>query len=249
MFRRVLVLILFLSLFCTSSMADPLELRESLANDIVLRYDEADPSAGSFEYSYRYPQVDENAEGGSAINSFYMNTAEYLESFTIPMDQTSYWGDDYRVVIDYTVTCNNDEYFSVLIRKERKSDVRADVYWEGQVFSREHSDPESTFTLPKLLGILESGETDEWLQERQKSKSNEAVYELVWDMIRDIRDDLSVYPDYTREFLSEDFHPEQDYYLDENGEPVFYLNPGVIAPESIGLITFSLTREDILDEM
>lgn len=249
MFRRVFVLLLFLSLFCVSSVADPLDLLESISNDIVLRYDEEDPSAGSFEYSYRYPRVDDDAEGGSAINSYYTNTAEYLEAFTIPMDQTSYWGDDYRVVIDYTVTCNNDDFFSVLIRKERKSDVRSDVFYEGHVFSRKHSDPESTYTLPKLLGMLEAGETDEWLQERQKNKSNEAVCELVWDMIQDIRDDLSVYPDYTREYLSEDFHPEQDYYLDENGEPVFYLNPGVIAPESMGLITFSLTREDILDEM
>ena len=40
MFRRVLVLILFLSLFCASSMADPLELRESLSNDIVYLADD-----------------------------------------------------------------------------------------------------------------------------------------------------------------------------------------------------------------
>lgn len=249
MFKRVLVLLILFSLLCSSSLADPLELRDSISNDILMQYDENDPSAGSFEYSYRYPQVDGEAKGGSAINSFYMNTAEYLESFTIPMDQTSYWGDDYSVVIDFTVTCNNDEYFSVLIRKERKSVVRSDEFWEGHVFSREHSDPGSTYTLPKLLGLLESGESDEWLQERQKNKSNEAVRELVWDKIQDARDDLSVYPDYVKEYLSEDFHPEQDYYLDENGEPVFYLNPGVIAPESVGLITFPLTREDILDEM
>ena len=55
--------------------------------------------------------------------------------------------------------------------------------------------------------------------------------------------------DYTEEYLAEDLNPEEDYYLDEDGEPVFYINPGIAAPQECGLLTFPLTLEEIDDEL
>ena len=247
--KRMFPLLLFLILLPVFSSADPLSLKEDYANSILIPFDESNPSAGSFAYSYRFPHVDEQEEGGMAISTFYQNLAEYLETFTIPMDrQNAAEGEIVSTAEDYEITCNNDEFFSVLIRRERSGD-RSGVIWEAHVFSRKHSNPDNTYTLPKLLEMLSADENDEWLQERQTRKANTIVREMVWDMIRDNEQGIPYYNDYQEAYLEEDLEPEQDYFLDQNGDPVFFINPGYAAPESAGLLLFPIPLEDILDEL
>ena len=126
--KRFLVLLLVFLLFSSAALADPLTLLEDYAEDIVEPYDEDDPSAGTFSYSYRYPQVDEAAEGGSGINVFYLDLIDYDLGFTVPFIQDSFEGYDSSTVITYEITCNNDDFFSVLIRKEEPMDAMARLY-------------------------------------------------------------------------------------------------------------------------
>ena len=106
-----------------------------------------------------------------------------------------------------------------------------------------------TYTLPKYLGILESNENDTWIQDRQTGKADTLIREMVWAMIEENTDGVSYYSGFTREELEAQLFPEENYYLDENGDPVFYLQPGVAAPEEAGLLTFTIPLEDILDEL
>ena len=56
----------------------------------------------------------------------------------------------------------------------------------------------------------------------------------------------------TREDLTTVFFPEESFYLDENGDPVFYMQPGDIfevIPEGMDLLIFPIPLEDILDEL
>ena len=248
--KKIIAFLLIVSLsVAVSALADPFALLDDCTGSIVVQYDENDLSAGRFEYSYRFPQVDGDAEGGAAINAFYLSRANDLESFTIPMDQNTFWGPDMSTVVDYRVTCNNDEFFSVLIRKEKRIGERTAVTWEGHVFSREHPNPGSTYTLPKFLNILDPEENEEWVQELQNENANTVVRQLVWNMIQENENGIDYDPDYTEEYLAEDFNPEEEYYLDENGAPVFYINPGVAAPDEVGLLIFPISLEDILDEL
>ena len=121
--------------------------------------------------------------------------------------------------------------------------------WEACVFSRKNPDPGSSYTLPKLLNILDADENEEWIREHQNEKANEAVRGLVWDMMEENEAGIEYYPDYLEEYLLEDLNPEEDYYLDEDGEPVFYLNPGIAAPVEFGLLIFPITLEEIDDEL
>ena len=251
MTRRLLSLLLVLLLLPVVSMADPLPLLEDYAEDLVIPYDEQDPSAGIFRYSYRYPHVDEEAEGGSEINAFYTELITYLTGFTIPMIQDAFEGFDSSTVITYTVTCNNDDFFSVLIQTEKNNPDQHLVLWEGHVFSRKEGAPGLTFTLPKVLGILSSDESEEWLQNRQTEKANKLIREMVWDMIEENEEGRD-YGDLTEEILSYIFFPEENFYLDENGDPVFYLQPSDVLyelPENVSLYTFPIALEDILDEL
>ena len=247
--KRFLSVFLVLVLFACAASADPLPLLEDYAEDISEPYDPEDPSYGVFTFSCRYPHADENAPGGVGINSFY----EYLLSDTVsnyvPMLQEAFEGYDSSMNITYTVTCNNDECFSVLIRTEKDNPDQSMVFWEGHVFLRNDPNPGYTSTLPQLLGTLRPDENDTWLQDRQTAKADALVREMVWEMIDDNENGVEYYSDLTEESLDLILFPEEDFYLDENGDPVFFIQPGAAAPSECGLLTFPIPLEDILDEM
>ena len=243
--KKLFSLLLVLMLLMSSALADPLALLEDLSGSVSEPCNGNDLSAGTFVFSYRYPRVSDEGEDGAAINAFFRTKAEYLEDFTIPM----YRGENTSTEWTYTVTCNNDDYFSVLLKREKTTEDGTALKWEACVFSRKNPDPGSSYTLPKLLNILAADENEEWIREHQNEKANEAVRGLVWDMMEENEAGIGYYPDYLEEYLLEDFNPEEDYYLDENGEPVFYLNPGVAAPAEFGLLTFPITLEEIDDEL
>ena len=249
--KRIFGMLLVLSLLAFPVLAAPLPLLEDYTAEISHPYDEGDPSAGTFVYSCRYPHADDAAEGGSEINAFY----EYLMNDTldnyVPLLQDAYEGYDSSMTVSYTVTCNTDDYFSVLVRTERNNPDLRLTTWEGHVFSRKNGSPGQTYTLPKVLGILAADENDEWLQNRQTEKANNIIREMVWNMIQDNPEGLD-YGDITEEILAYIFFPEENFYLDENGNPVFYLQPGDLfseVPEGTGLFTFPIALDDILDEL
>ena len=247
--KRFLLILLALSLLSAASLADPLPLLDDYAGDIDEPYDENDPSWGTFRYSYRYPHVDEEAEGSIGINAFYRELIDYDLGFTVPIIQDAYEGYDSSTVITYTVTCNNDSCFSVLVRKEETNPDVTRTVWTGNVFLRDDPNPGFTSTLPHLLGTLSAGENDTWLQDRQTARADALIREMVWDMIRENDGGVEYNPGLTEELLSQVFFPEEDFYLDENGDPVFFLQPGSCAPAEFGLLTFPIALEDILDEM
>lgn len=251
--KRILPFLLILSLLAASALADPLAITEDYETDIYEPYDENDPSAGGFSYSSRYPHVDTEAEGGAGINSFYEYMNSDMFNNMVPMMQDAYVYDriDFSMKITYTVTCNNDDFFSVLLRTEKKEPEQDVVYWEGHVFSRKNGKAGYTYTLPMLLGILNSTESEEWVQDFQTEKADELVREMVWDMIEENEAGID-YGGLTKEDLSTVFFPEENFYLDENGDPVFYLQPGDVfeqIPEGMELLTFPIPLEDIRDEL
>ena len=72
---------------------------------------------------------------------------------------------------------------------------------------------------------------------------------MVWNEIRRNPHGLPFDPELPEEDLELIFNPDQDFYLDETGNPVFYVEPGILADESLGYLTFSIPLQDIRDEM
>ena len=249
--RKTLFTLLVLVLFMSVAIADPLTLMEDFTQDIAEQYDPDDPSAGTFVYRCHYPQVDGTAEGGANINEFYSYLL-YEQEFYIQMAHDSFEGEDSSTVITYSVTCNNDDYFSVLIRTEQNNPDISRVSWTGNVFSRRHGADGKSYSFPELLGILDPDENEEWKQEVQTEKADDLIRDMVWDMIEENEAGVD-YNGLTKDALSHIFFPEEDFYLDENGEPVFYLQPADIyydeVPEGTDLFIFPLLIEDILDEL
>ncbi len=235
--------------FCISALADPLVLLDDLSGEVVVPLDPEGAGGRTYTYAYRYPQADEADPSAGLINQFYSYKVSDAVDFEIPMMADYYASaetkDNVFVHITYEVTCNNDDFFSVLVRTEGNDYLT----YNGHTFSRKDIKPGSSVALPYLLGILASDESDTWLQDRQTARADELVRSLVWERLEEKREELGIYEEYTKELFEVSFYPEEDFYLDANGDPVFYLEPGAAADVSRGLLTFPITLLEIEDEM
>lgn len=259
--KRFLSLLLVFLLLLPSALADPLPLLEDLADTVTVVYHDQDPASASYVYSYRYPHADPTDPTAYRVNSYYEYLVKDTLDYTVPTLSEYYAGQDQSasVQITYEVTCNNDEFFSVLLRQTETENGLSWDTWTGNTFSRLDGMPDTTFDLPRLLGTLRSGESDEWLENRQTEKAREAVWTLVWEIIE--KNASGLYnPAYTREDLLFDLTPETDFYLDETGNPVFFVAcpppgtqldeiPSLSADPSCTLLLFPLSLEDIEDEI
>ena len=225
--------------------ADPL----ALAPDLTLEIREELNGEADYICSLRYPQADPGDPSAELINSFFRYLAEDAAGFGIPMNADYYRtqepSSDIREETGYQVTCNSDDFFSVLVET-----VQGELTtWTGYTFSRKGLKPGLSVALPYLLGLLESDETDTWLQDRQTARADALVREMVWERLQERNGkDLTLLEDLDPETLEYGFFPEEDFYLQEEGEPVFYLQPGTVE-DSGRLITVLLPLEEILDEM
>ena len=249
--KRLLSFVLFLTLLLASfaASADPLVLAEDLADKLEEPYDESDPSAGVFSYSYRYPQLNEEGDGAEDINYFFQDLVSYDLDFTVPIIQDGHEGQNCTIMITYTVKCNNDDFFSVLIRNEEHSPDGDKLSYRGDNFLRSDLNPGYTSPLTHILGLLDPQETDEWLEGRQSDKVNRIILDMVWNRIEENEAGIIYNTGLTKESLSHSFFPNEHFYMDENGDPVFFLQPGLAADESYGLLLFPIPLEDIEDEL
>ena len=249
-FLAVLSAFLVLSLAAGAALADPLELDSDLADTLVIPYHPDDPSAGSYTYSYRYPHVSETEPDAGKINPFYEDQIYTLETnIHFMADGYIDSGISVTVNVSYECTCNNDLFFSVLVRKDSVIGDEVRTVWSGHTFSRRDDLSDSTFDLPRMLGILSTGEQDEYQLARQTEKASRIVRELIADQIADNPGGLPYYEDFSEDDLLDVFYPEEDFYLDGDGNPVFYLEPGIAADESAGYLFFPVRLEDIADEL
>lgn len=252
--------VLILVLHFPAALADPLPLTADYADTVTIFYNGEDSSDGQFIYSYRFPHADPEDPTAYLVNTWYDYKIPDTINNDIPNMADNYASmyQDVKIDVSYEVTCNGDDFFSVLIHTvtEISEDGELDeMYetWEGNTFSRLNGKPDQTFSLLNLLGLVDSADTDDWLEEYQTEKASAAVFALVWEEIRENPGGLPFDPDFPQEDLETVFNPDRDFYLDRTGNPVFYILPRDIltedSREGAGLVTFRISLEEILDEM
>lgn len=247
MLKRILTLMLAAMLLLPAC-ATALETGEDLQG-IYCWPEGSTPENASYIYQYIYPTVLGNSNVAEMINAHYAYLVSDAHAFAIPMAVDAL-GEGERVVTTVTseVTCNTDDYFSVLITSRTDYSGIVRTVYSGNTFTLRTELAGSATNLPRLLGLLDDQETDEWLLDRQTAKANTLIYELVWKRIQK-NTDIAWYEDLTLEALTWEFYPEEDFYLDAQGNPVFFLQPGSAAPFAAGWITFPLTLEEIHDDL
>lgn len=258
--------VLMLFMLPLVALADPLSLDEDYADTITVFFNGTDAADGWYAYSYQYPHVkisdneDEPTDlCAASVNRYYEKRIQEYTVDYIP-NQADYYASqhqDVSVEVTYEITCNNDDYFSVLLHKVEEVDGEIEETWEGNTFARSSEMVGSLTSLPKLLGVLDAGESDEYVEDRKSNKIWEVICNLLWNKIQENTDGFEFDPFLTREDLEFIITPEysldQDFYVDENGDVIFFILSRFVlteeAAEETGFVPFRITLEEIDDEM
>jgi len=264
--RFVCAFLSFFLLFLSVAAADPLALTDDFTDTVTVYYNSEDASDGSYIYSYKFPHAfvpESNTEetdlSAASVNRYYEKRIQEYTVDYIP-NQADYFASQYQSVsvnVTYQIMCNNDDFFSVLLHKTEEVDGETEETWEGNTFSRASEMVGQLTSLPKLLGVLDAGESDEWMEDRQSNRIWEVICTIVWNTIQKNPDNLEFDPALTREDVESIITPEysldQDFFIDENGDIVFFILSRFIlseeAAEKNGIVPFRMTLEEIDDEM
>lgn len=253
--KRCIVLIICVCLLqaVSFSFADSILLCEDSVGEFSVHYNESDSDSPMYYFSWCLPRLDGSDEFSNAVNSYYSDQIIYQQDFDVPCIADSFYGitdEDSHLSWAYELHCNNGDYLSFLIIKTEFSQGHQSVTYTGNTFSQSNIKPGSTVALPYLLGILDNEDSDDtWLENRQTEKADEIVRELILDEIQNPDSNIPYYSDSAYDIIQYCFFPEEDFYMNESGNPVFFIQPGFIAPEEYGLMIFEVDLEDILDEM
>ena len=254
--KRLMLLLLALMMLLASASADELLTLGAPLEGVICWPEGSDEASAAYVYRYSYPQIAGDSEMAGLINGVYAYEVDYAYDFRVPMDAEML--DLEPGVQSYTnitcqVTCLNERCMSVLTTTETMMGPAMSTILSSRTFALQGGASSGAEThLPYLLGLLDESNTgDEWLEVRQTNKANECVWGLVWEIIEQqmregtvtFNDDLD-YDDFVGKFL-----PDTDFYLDADGNPVFYIQAGSIAPLTEGVLRYPFTMEELLDEL
>ena len=249
--KKLFALICALLMLLQAAAAAPLELAGELAGTLLYP-EEADEASASYIYHYAYPLLPAGDDVCDTINGFYQYAADDAAAFAVPMggEEAERQGVSCQIDIAYEITCNNEEYFCVKLTSTTRQEELESTILSAQTFARSGEKAGNVVALPYLLGILAGDETDTWLQDRQTAKADDCVRRMLWEEIESAQaEGFPFYEELDEELLADLFYPEEDFYLDETGNPVFFLQAGSVAPVEEGILTYSITLEDLMDEL
>lgn len=250
---RILLLLLALTLLPLSGIAEaPLTFADDLTGLYTWPVGSSEAEA-SYVYRCAYPQISGDSTLAMTINNIFEYEVTDALGFECPMIGSSHPAEDGQmlVTISYTITHLSQDYLSVRIDKEVLVGESASHIVKAYTFTLTGKDAGTVTSLPYLLGLMEQGETDEWYIERQTAKADACARDMIWMLIsKDMKvEGSTIYEDLTFEELEWGFYPEEDFYLDEEGNFVFFLQENMIAPAEAGQFFYQLTLEELLDEI
>lgn len=142
--------------------------------------------------------------------------------------------------VEYEICRNDGEYVSVLLRLRQPSGGGETETLSAANFALQGEAPGEPVTLSRVLGAEETAENGE-------TAATRLVYELVWEIVSPRMEigEETYLDGLTPESLREAFDPETDFYMAEDGNLVFFVQPGVLAGEISGVLTFPFMPEEL----
>ena len=250
---RLLLLLLALALLPLPTLA---EAPFTFGDDITGVYiwpEGASEADASYVYRYTYPQIAGDSSLAMSINEVFRYEADDALAFECPMfasDRPAELG-KMQVSLTYEITHQSSEALSVRIDKTVIDGESISQTVKGYTFKLTGSMAGTVTSLPFLLNLVAVGSADEWLIDRQIAKADACVRDMVWAMIEEDMDkpDSLIDEDKALEEFEYCFYPEEDFYLDAKGNFVFFIQENVIAPSEAGQFFYTISLEDLLDEL
>lgn len=246
-FRAFVLLICLLLPLC--AMAQGLELAQPLTG--LRTYPEgANEEEANYVFRYAYPQFEAVAETDRAINAYYQAVSQDMasnmgEQNAEEAELTHEEGmPPAYTEIAWQIMLNNERYVSVMLTARQFLGNAESEMVSADTFARDGLYAGQPITLSQVLGLEQEG--DELSTE--ESIAEKLAYRLVWEIVE--RDMQNVDADYldglNEESLRAAFSPETDFYLDADGNVVFFIQAGSIAGEVAGVLTYPFAPAELL---
>ena len=250
---RLLILLLTLTLLPVCGLAEaPLAFSDDLTGVYTWPEDSAEAEA-LYVYRYAYPQVAGESDLALTINQVFQYEVHDALAFECPMTGSAQTAETGRMEVEiaYEVVHLSDEFLSVRVDKTVTQGETVSRIVKGYSFMLTGVEAGTVTSLPYLLGVIAPEDTDEWYLDRQTAKADACARDLVWALIeQDMKAaDSPIYEDLTFEEFEWGFYPEEDFYLDAEGNFVFFLQEGMIAPAEAGQFFYTITLDELLDEI
>jgi hypothetical protein len=202
----------------------------------------------AFVFRYRLPQYATDQLCHEALNRYFTGYVAELTDVVIPaavdaLDTLPAAGEPaYYVDMDYRTTENTADRLSVLLVSQQFLGNTLIETWESVVFALSGMYAGQPMTLSQAMG-LEQDETDP-----VEDYASELVYGLVWQIVEyEISAMQKAYfPDLTEAEFRSAFTPQDDFYFDEDGNFVFFVQSGTIAGEVEGVLTYPFSMAELL---
>lgn len=171
-----------------------------------------------YRYTYRYPVLSGDAPAAHAVNAWFDVAFSEMNDLILPMfasEADMAGGGANEIDHLYAVTCNSDDFFSILLTQTQDMGERPMMSLTGQVFAMSGEYTGETLT---LRGLLRVGDSSQQIAE--------AIVRDVWTKVKDLPGALERWED--PDHFMDDFDPETQFYADEKENAVFFLQPGVL---------------------
>lgn len=223
--------------------AEPLEGR-------ILYPEGASEQEATFLFEYSYPQFEPESKALGAVNEYYQAVCGDMSGVLVPQSvrELAVVREEgmppFSLQIGYDVTARTDEYLSVLLTARQFLGIAESETVTGNVFALDGVYEGQPVTLSQVMGLEQD---DDELSEKN-SYAAQLVYKLVWQIITEQRVTMQTdyFEDVSRSDMEAAFSPETDFYLDANGNLVFYLQPGTVAGDVAGVLTFPFSIAELL---
>jgi len=201
-----------------------------------------------FAFRYRLPQFADDQLQFEAVNQYFASYAADVVETLIPatisaLDELPAAGEpEYYVDLDYRITSNTDEHLSVLLNSQRYFGNTLTEQWVSVVFALDGIYAGQPISLSQAMGLEQEGGG------QAGDVASELVYGLVWEIIQYETEAMqgAYFPDVTEEEYRLAFSPQDDFYFDEDGNFVFFIQAGTIAGEVEGVLTYPFSIAELL---
>lgn len=180
-----------------------------------------DEQAWTYHYQYLYPMLSGEDAVSEAINHYFDLALNEMANLVLPMyaaDPIMAGKGGNRVSEQWRVTCNSDDFFSALLHRTQTVEGTEVHTVNSVVFAASGEYAGDSLT---LRGLVQVGDSSQQL--------GEAVLQDVWRQVEAemAQVDSPWLADMSLDTLSDGFYPEEHFYANEQGDAVFYLQPGV----------------------
>lgn len=201
----------------------------------------------SFAFRYRLPQFALDQPQSEAVNQYFAAYAADIVETMIPavvgsLDELPAAGEpEYYIDLDYRIPSDTGDYLSVLLISQQFLGNTLTEQWVSVVFAMDGIYAGRPISLSQAMGLE---------QERgfAEDVASELVYGLIWQIIQYDSGSMQTayFPDLTEAEFRLAFTPQDDFYFDEDGNFVFFIQAGTIAGEVEGVLQYPFSMAELL---